>query len=265
MTASDVRIAEKAIERSVPDTLRVAAAQILAEDAEPQSRDSLSEDDFIRLMEGSAPEVGRLGDPHVGPFQDPTYATRLDERIKRATARAKRAAAYMRVRGVCTRKVREMAQPMAGGPLASDAIGRIARRLRSSFGESRKRPLSMSYPYIYLGEAVVGCHARADAQEMGVLVAIGVNDRGYREALTVESARGQTTDNYRSLLQGLVVRGLHGVNVVVSSGDEAVSAAVDAELPGASQLVRGAQRPVANLPADHIVGESAALQRVASY
>ena len=68
---------------------------------------------------------------------------------------------------------------------------------------------------------------------MSLLVAIGVNEEGYREVLAVEAAGSEKKESYRNLLKGLIERGLHGVQLVISDDHSAIQAAVGAELPGA--------------------------------
>lgn len=58
--------------------------------------------------------------------------------------------------------------------------------------------------------------------DLAVLVAVGVNDKGFREVLAVETYAGERADAYRSLLKGLIGRGLTGVALVVSDDHEAI-------------------------------------------
>jgi transposase-like protein len=71
-------------------------------------------------------------------------------------------------------------------------------------------------------------------RDVALLVAVGVNDEGYREVLAVEAAAGERSETWRGLLQGLVGRGLRGVKLVISDDHDAIEAAVKVELPGAA-------------------------------
>ena len=70
--------------------------------------------------------------------------------------------------------------------------------------------------------------------DLALLVAVGVNEEGYREVLTVEPAGRERKEAWRNLLKGLVERGLHGVRLVISDDHPSIRQAVMAELPGAS-------------------------------
>lgn len=65
------------------------------------------------------------------------------------------------------------------------------------------------------------------------MVAVGVEEEGFREVLAVEVAAGAEKGTaYASLLRGLIDRGLRGVRLVVSDDHEGIKTAVASELPG---------------------------------
>lgn len=66
------------------------------------------------------------------------------------------------------------------------------------------------------------------------MVAVGVNEQGYREVLAAESAAGERTEGYRNLLKGLLERGLHGVQLVISDDHDSIKTAVRIELSRAA-------------------------------
>ena len=69
---------------------------------------------------------------------------------------------------------------------------------------------------------------------MALLTAIGVDEEGYRDVLAIEGAGGEKREAYRNLLKGLIERGLHGVQLVISDDHESIKGAVAAELPRAA-------------------------------
>ena len=69
--------------------------------------------------------------------------------------------------------------------------------------------------------------------DLALLVAVGVNEGGYREVLAVEPAGGERKEAWRNLLKGLLERGLQGVRLVISDDHPSIRQAVMAELPGA--------------------------------
>jgi transposase-like protein len=73
------------------------------------------------------------------------------------------------------------------------------------------------YPKVREGQRVAG---------LAVLVAIVVNQQGYREVLGLEVADGEMETAWSGLLEGLVKRGLKGVELVVSDAHTGLKAAV---------------------------------------
>ena len=75
--------------------------------------------------------------------------------------------------------------------------------------------------------------------DLALLVAVGVNEEGYREVLAVEPAGGERKEAWRLtrsvvffLLKGLIERGLRGVRLVISDDRPSIRQAVTAELSG---------------------------------
>ena len=91
---------------------------------------------------------------------------------------------------------------------------------------------SRSYPYLYLDATYLKARWAGAVRDVALLVAVGVNDEGFREVLAVEAAAGERSETWRGLLQGLVGRGLRGVELVISDDHDAIKNAVQIELSG---------------------------------
>jgi transposase-like protein len=65
-----------------------------------------------------------------------------------------------------------------------------------------------------------------------VLLAVGINDAGYRELLGLEVAFGETGEAWRRFIRGLKGRGLSGVEVATSDAHEGLRQALEAAFPG---------------------------------
>ena len=118
--------------------------------------------------------------------------------------------------------------------IGKDAVSRVAQRLEEELSAWRGRPLELAYPYLYLDAAYFKVNWGGRVVDLALLVAVGVNEEGYREVLVVEPAGGERKEAWRNLLKGLVERGLHGVRLVISDDHLSIRQAVMAELPGAS-------------------------------
>jgi putative transposase len=117
--------------------------------------------------------------------------------------------------------------------VGKDAVSRIASRLQEQQKEWRERSLEEKvYPYLYLDATYLKVRWAARVTTMALLVAVGVDEEGFREVLAVEVAGSEKGAAYASLLRGLIDRGLHGVRLVISDDHEGIKAAVAGELPG---------------------------------
>jgi putative transposase len=136
------------------------------------------------------------------------------------------------LQGVSTRKVAAITDALSGVRAGKDAVSRIASRLDSELREWKARPLTLSYHYLYLDAVYLKVNWSGSVTDLALLVAIGVNEQGFREVLAVEAARGERKEAYRDLLKGLIERGLKGVQLVISDDHESIKQAVKVELPG---------------------------------
>ncbi|BDU75424.1 IS256 family transposase [Mesoterricola sediminis] len=138
------------------------------------------------------------------------------------------------VLGISTRKVEHLVEAMGAKGMSKSEVSRLAKDLDTEVTAFRERPLEGPYRYIWLdamypkvreGQRVVG---------LAVLVAIGVNQQGYREVLGLEVADGEMESAWSGFLEGLVKRGLKGVELVVSDAHTGLKAAVRRVLNGVS-------------------------------
>ena len=177
--------------------------------------------------------VGRIEQLRVPRDRDGTFTTRVFEEYHRATGEVEDAVLEMWLQGISQRKIAQVTERLGAVRIGKDAVSRIAQRLGSELAGFRQRRLELAYPYLYLDATYLKVNWGSHVGDLALLVAIGVNEQGYREVLAVESAAGERKEAYRSLLKGLLERGLHGVQLVVSDDHDSIKSAVQTELPGA--------------------------------
>ena len=178
--------------------------------------------------------AGRIAQLRVPRDREGTFLTEGFERYKRMTGEVEEAVLEMYLQGVSTRKVAAITEGVSRVRIGKDAVSRVAQRLEEELSAWRGRPLELAYPYLYLDAAYFKVNWGGRVVDLALLVAVGVDEEGYREVLTVEPAGGERKEAWRNLLKGLVERGLHGVRLVISDDHPSIRQAVMAELPGAS-------------------------------
>jgi putative transposase len=176
--------------------------------------------------------VGRIEQLQVPRDREGEFLTDVFERYKRMTGDVEEAVLEMYLQGVSTRKVSQVTQALSRVKVGKDAVSRIAGKLEEELRAWRERKLEKKYPYLYLDACYLKVNWGSYVGELALLVAVGINDEGYRELLAVEAAGGERKEAYRNLLKGLNDRGLQGVQLVISDDHEAIKQAVMSELPG---------------------------------
>jgi putative transposase len=176
--------------------------------------------------------VGKVEQLRVPRARQGEFLTEVFDRYQRMTGSVEEAVLEMYLQGVSTRKVAAITDALSGVRVGKDAVSRIASRLDDELREWRARPLTLAYPYLYLDAVYLKVNWSGSVTDLALLVAIGVNEQGFREVLAVEAAGGERKEAYRNLLKGLIERGLKGVQLVISDDHESIKQAVKVELPG---------------------------------
>jgi transposase-like protein len=183
---------------------------------------------------GLTTESGHIEQIRVPRAREMKFLTEVFERYRRMTGSMEEAVLEMYLQGVSTRKVEAITGKLSGISISKDAVSRITQRLGETLQAWRTRRFTQAYPYLYLDATYLKASWAGAVRNVALLVAVGVSEQGHREVLAVEIAPGERTEGYRGFLQGLVERGLQGVQLVISDDHEAIKQAVQVELPRAA-------------------------------
>lgn len=160
----------------------------------------------------------------------PFYPSALEKGVRSERA-LKLALAEMYVQGVSTRKVTAVLEQMCGLEVSSTQVSRAAAEMDEELEAWRNRPLG-EVPYLILDAryenvrqhgAVVGC---------AILTAIGILPDGKRTILGTSCSLSEAEVHWRTFLQSLTQRGMHGVKLIVSDDHAGLGAAREAIFPG---------------------------------
>ncbi|MBA3473424.1 MAG: IS256 family transposase [Rubrobacter sp.] len=177
--------------------------------------------------------AGKIERLEVPRDREREFVTEIFERYKRITGSVEEAVMEMYLSGVSTPKIAGITDALSKVKIGKeDVVSRIARRLEEEQKAWRERSLEKEYPYLYLDATYLKVNWGGSATNLALLVAVGVDEEGFREVLAVEVAGGEKSAAYASLDRGLLDRGLSGVRLVISDDHEGIKAAVFGELPG---------------------------------
>ena len=163
-----------------------------------------------------------------------TFSTSLFERYQRSDKALVLAIMEMYLKGVSTRKVADITEKLCGKSFSSQQVSKLARELDAGIADWRGRPLEGDYPYLIVDARYEKVRQGGRVVSKGILIVLGINERGMREILSVEVADTENSTTWSDLFKRLKKRGLSGVLLVTSDDHEGIKAAVGRHLQGAA-------------------------------
>ena len=141
------------------------------------------------------------------------------------------ALAEMYVQGVSTRKVAAITERLCGTQVSATQVSRAAEQLDETLEAWRTRPLG-EVTYLYLDARYEKVRQAGSVRDAAILMASGVKWDGKRSILGISVSLSEAETHWRVFLDGLVKRGLMGVELVVSDNHKGLEAARKAVFTG---------------------------------
>jgi putative transposase len=138
------------------------------------------------------------------------------------------------VQGVSTRKVEALVQSLGIAGLSKSEVSRLCASLDAEVRAFRERRLDADYPYLWLDARYEHVRDGGRVVSMAVIGAYGLRADGVRDVLGITVGVSEDTVLWREFLQGLVGRGLRGVQLVISDAHPGLKAAIAQVCVGAS-------------------------------
>jgi putative transposase len=160
----------------------------------------------------------------VPQVRDGSFYPSALERGLRSERALTLALAEMYVQGVSTRRVAAITEQLCGVELSSSQVSRATAQLDPILEQWRTRPLG-EMPYLYLDARYEKVRQDGQVRDAAVLIATGVDRAGRRQVLGVSVSLSEQEVHWRQFLQCLVVRGLAGVQLVISDAHGGLQAA----------------------------------------
>jgi putative transposase len=138
------------------------------------------------------------------------------------------------LRGISTRQVGHVLEPLLGEAYSAQTISNITRQLNEAVAQFHRRPLCDDYVYLFLDGVVLKVRdLAAKVRRRMVLVAYGVLPNGKRQILAYQLAQGESETAWVEFLQDLFLRGLTGGNLklIVTDGGKGLRAALPLVYP----------------------------------
>lgn len=166
---------------------------------------------YSRKLTTTAGEV-KLNIPKLKGVQ---FETAIIERYRRRESSVEEALIEMYLAGVSVRRVEDISEALWGSRVSASTISDLNQKAYVHIEEWRNRPLEGKYPYVYVDGIYLKRNWGGEFENVSILVAIGVNEDGYREVIGAAEGMKEDAESWRSFLVWLRERGLDGVRLIV--------------------------------------------------
>ena len=145
-----------------------------------------------------------------------SFETAIIERYRRRESSVEEALIEMYLAGVSVRRVEDITEALWGTKVSPSTISELNKKAYVHIEEWRNRMLhGGKYSYVYVDGIYLKRNWGGEFENVSSLVAIGVNEDGYREVLGAGEGMKEDKASWIGFLQWLRGRGLEGVKLVV--------------------------------------------------
>ncbi len=144
------------------------------------------------------------------------FETAIIERYRRRESSVEEALIEMYLAGVSVRRVEDITEALWGTKVSPSTISELNKNAYVHIEEWRSRSLQGGkYPYVYVDGIYLRRNWGGTYENVSVLVAIAVNEDGYREVLGAAEGMKEDKASWTEFFKWLKSRGLTGVKLVV--------------------------------------------------
>jgi len=167
---------------------------------------------YSRKLQTQAGEV-KLKVPKL---RKATFETAIIERYRRRESSVEEALMEMYLAGVSVRRVEDITQALWGTRVSPGTISKLNHQVYDRIEQWRNRPLEGEYPYVYLDGIMLKRSWSGEVKNVSILVAIAVDQDGYREVLGSWEGPKEDKEGWSAFLRHLKQRGLKGVRLFIT-------------------------------------------------
>jgi putative transposase len=144
------------------------------------------------------------------------FETAIIERYRRRESSVEEALIEMYLAGVSVRRVEDITEALWGTKVSPSTISELNKKAYVHIEDWRNRQLKGgTYPYVYVDGIYLRRNWGGEFENVSILVAIGVNEDGYREVVGAAEGMKEDKASWLAFLQWLKGRGLDGVRLIV--------------------------------------------------
>jgi transposase-like protein len=178
--------------------------------------------------------VGEL-DLRLPQSRDTDFQTQLFGRYQRYEGALLTTIAEMYVQGVSTRRVATIMEKLGGFEISATTVSKVTQELDEQLEQLRSRRLDNTpFPYLVIDARYEKVRVNGHVVSQAVLVTVGINSAGEREILDWRVANSESEATWDDVFLTLVLRGLQGLQLVISDAHSGIQAALRRRFQGVS-------------------------------
>src|SRR5579859_7786290 len=144
------------------------------------------------------------------------FETAIIERYQRREISVEEALVEMYLAGVSVRRVEDITQALWGTRVSPSTVSELNQKIYGQIESWRNQPIEGNHPYVFLDGLWLKRSWGGEVRNVSLLVAIGVNEEGFREVLAVAEGSKEDKASWTVFLRHLKERGLKGIRLFVS-------------------------------------------------
>ncbi len=231
MSNNIIQLNEQVIKTEIKDLVRNSVEETLNELLNQEANELLNASKYERTNDRKGYRSGHYerkltttsGDVNlkVPKLKGIPFETAIIERYRRRECSVEEALIEMYLAGVSVRRVEDITEALWGTKVSPGTISNLNKKAYEHIEAWRNRPLSGgNYPYVYVDGIFLKRAWGGEYENVAILIAVGVNEDGYREILGAAEGMKEDKESWKSFFVGLKNRGLSGVKLIV--GDKAM-------------------------------------------
>ena len=208
------KVVRGTVERTLNELLDAEADRLCAAGRyeRNQARKDTRAGHYTRSLETKAGKV-KLKVPKLRTL---TFETAIIERYRRRESSVEEALIEMYLAGISVRRVEDITQALWGTRVSPSTVSNLNKKVYGRIEKWLKAPIEGKFVYVFLdGIWLKRCWA-GEVKNVSVLVAIGVDEHGYRQVLGVKEGAKEDKESWVAFMRYLKSRGLRGVQMFVS-------------------------------------------------
>lgn len=169
----------------------------------------------------------------VPRFRNGQFSTEMFARYQRSEQALVLTLMEMVVNGVSTRKISQITEELCGTEFSKSTVSDLCNKLDPLVNAWNNRDLrGTHYPFVLVDALVLKVREEGRVRSRGVMVAIGINTKGYREILGLMLGDSESEASWSEFFSWLKGRNLRGVDLIVSDNHSGLVKAVRTQFQG---------------------------------